>query len=113
MTGRRLRVAAAILILAGLGFFAFQLTPIYIRNQQLQRYVSDLTQAADAATLSDDILRDRVLQKAAELGLPVQASNVLIKRSNAGVRVEARYFVRVDLPLYTVDLHFYPGAGSR
>jgi hypothetical protein len=24
-----------------------------------------------------------------------------------------RYFVRVSLPGYTVDLHFYPGAGSR
>jgi len=24
-----------------------------------------------------------------------------------------RYSVRVNLPLYTVDLHFYPGAGSQ
>jgi hypothetical protein len=29
------------------------------------------------------------------------------------VHIEVRYAVRVDLPFYTVDLHFYPGAGSR
>jgi hypothetical protein len=29
------------------------------------------------------------------------------------VRIDVRYFVRVTLPGYTVDLHFYPGAGSR
>ena len=30
-----------------------------------------------------------------------------------GIRISVRYFVRVSMPGYTVDLHFYPGAGSR
>jgi hypothetical protein len=30
-----------------------------------------------------------------------------------GTRIDVRYNARVDLPLYTVDLHFYPGAGSK
>ena len=30
-----------------------------------------------------------------------------------GTRIDVRYVARVDLPLYTVDLHFYPGAGSK
>jgi hypothetical protein len=54
-----------------------------------------------------------VLEKAAFLGLPVKAENVLIKRSTDSIRIDVRYFVRVDFPIYTVDLHFYPGAGSR
>jgi hypothetical protein len=29
------------------------------------------------------------------------------------MRIDVRYQVRVDLPGYTVNLHFYPGAGSR
>ena len=40
-------------------------------------------------------------------------ARVGIKRSAKGVRIDVRYIVRVDFPLYTVDLHFYPGAGSR
>jgi hypothetical protein len=54
-----------------------------------------------------------VLAKAADLGLPVVADNVHIQRAPESVRIEVRYAVHVDLPLYTVDLHFYPGAGSR
>jgi hypothetical protein len=38
---------------------------------------------------------------------------VHIDRSADGLRIDVRYFVRVTLPFYTVDLHFYPGAGSR
>ena len=113
MTASRLRIAAAVLILAVLVVLAFHLVPIYIRNQRLQGYVADLTRNAEAATLPDDVLRNKVLERATDLDLPVTADNVQIKRQGTGVRVEVRYFVRVDLPLYTVDLHFYPGAGSR
>ena len=29
------------------------------------------------------------------------------------IRIDIRYFVTVDVPGYTVNLHFYPGAGSE
>jgi hypothetical protein len=54
-----------------------------------------------------------VLSKARELDLPVKEDNVHIIRSPEGLRIDVRYFVRVTVPGYTVDLHFYPGAGSR
>jgi hypothetical protein len=38
---------------------------------------------------------------------------VHIDRTPDELRIAVRYFVRVSLPGYTVDLHFYPGAGSR
>ena len=47
------------------------------------------------------------------LDLPVRADNVKIVHSKDGMRIDVRYFVRVNAPGYTVDLHFYPGAGSR
>jgi hypothetical protein len=51
-----------------------------------------------------------VLEKAASLGLPVKAGDVHIRREGEAMRIEVRYIVRVDFPLYTVDLHFYPGS---
>jgi hypothetical protein len=109
----RWRIAAAAVVIAGLGFFGARLTPLYLRNFELQRYVAGLSDSAGSQTQSNDVLRDRILEKAAALGLPVTADNVRIKRAGEGVRIDVRYVVRVDLPLYTVDLHFYPGAGSR
>src|SRR6266851_164515 len=109
----RLRIAAAALIVVVLVILGARLTPLYLDNMRLQSYVASLTQDEAALTRPDEVLRVAVLEKAAFLGLPVKADNVHIKRSADSMRIDVRYFVRVDFPLYTVDLHFYPGAGSR
>ena len=109
----RLRIAAAVLILIVLATLGARLLPVYFDNMRLQSYVEGITQDVENKTRTDDSLRVAVLNKAAFLGLPVKAENVHIKRSEDSTRIDVRYMVRVDFPLYTVDLHFYPGAGSR
>ena len=101
------------MILGGLVSFLALFAPIYFRNMELQTYVSGLTHSVENTQKSDDLLRTWVLDKAHQLDLPVAEDNVHILRSADGVHIDVRYFVRVDLPGYTVDLHFYPGAGSR
>ena len=105
-------VAAAAVLMALLAFAAM-FAPIYYRNLELQNFVSGVAQRVENQTNSDDVLRTWVLDKAHELDLPVKEDNVHVIRSKEGVRIDVRYFVRVDLPGYTVDLHFYPGAGSQ
>ena len=109
----RWRLGAGAAVLAALLFFAARLAPVYIRNYQLQLYVDEITQNAGNHARPDDLLRSWVLRRAHELDLPLRSDNIRVKRDAEGVRIDVRYIVRVDLPLYTVDLHFYPGAGSR
>ena len=109
----RWRIAAATAVLAALLAFTAMFAPIYYRNLELQNYVSDVALRVENRTNSDDVLRTRVLERARQLELPVKEDNVQVIRSRGGVRIDVRYFVRVSLPGYTVDLHFYPGAGSR
>jgi hypothetical protein len=109
----RWRIASAAVVLAALLAFAAMFAPIYYRNLELQNFVSGVAQRVENQTNSDDVLRGWVLDKAHEIDLPIKEDNVHIIRSRGGVRIDVRYFVRVTLPGYTVDLHFYPGAGSR
>jgi hypothetical protein len=112
----RWRIAAAIAVLAALVFFTAVFTPIYFHNLELQKFVSGIPARASSGASSDDFLRTWVVDKAQELGLPVKPGNIRILRSPDGAhleRIEVRYAVEVDLPGYTVNLHFYPGAGSR
>ncbi len=109
----RWRIAVAVIILAGLVYFLALFTPIYFRNMKLQNYVSALTRSGQASSQSDTALRATVADKARALNLPVAADNVHVDRTEEGVHIDVRYFVRVTMPGYTVDLHFYPGAGSR
>ena len=109
----RWRLAAGIVVLAAMASIGVRLVPIYLHNLALQQYVEEVTHGSVQSASTDEVLRTRVLEKAAELELPVKADNVQIQRSAENVRIDVRYAVRVDLPLYTVSLHFYPGAGSR
>ena len=109
----RWRIGAAIAVLFALLGFGVLFAPIYINNLRLQSFVAEITQSVGAARLSDDSIRTAVVDKANGLNLPVKADNVQIRHLPDGTRVDVRYFVRVSLPGYTVDLHFYPGAGSR
>jgi len=107
------RVAAAVAVLAALVFLIAVFSPIYVHNLELQNFVTEIAARPDAASKSDDLLRTLVLDKAHDLHLPVRNDNVKIEHAPEGMRIDVRYFVRVDLPGYTVDLHFYPGAGAR
>jgi hypothetical protein len=109
----RWRIAAAAFVLAALLGFGALFAPTYLGNLKLQSYVAEITRRVDSQNASDEALRQDVLKKARELDLPVKADNVQIMRSQGSLRIAVRYFVRVTLPGYTVDLHFYPGAGSR
>ena len=94
-----------------LGFLA----PAYFHNLDLQSYVTGLTHDSGGRASSDDDLRARIVEKAQALNLPVSAENVHIARATDGKleHIDVRYFVDVNLPGYTVKLHFYPGAASQ
>jgi hypothetical protein len=109
----RWRIAAAVAVLAALLGFGVMFAPIYAGNLKLQTYVAEITRQVDSRKQPDAVLRQNVLNRARQLDLPVKADNVQIIRSPEGLRIDVRYFVRVSFPGYTVDLHFYPGAGSR
>jgi hypothetical protein len=106
------RIAAGVLVLAALLLFGAALIPLYYHNYQLQGFVSEAAQRVENQTKSDQLLREWIVDKAASLDLPVKADDVQIKRSTERLRIDVRYAVRVDFPGYTVNLHFYPGAGE-
>lgn len=107
----RWRIVAALVVLGGLAFATVKFTPIYLRNRQLQSFVSEVAARPDTPAKPDEVLRAQLLAKAQALELPVKPGDVKILRSSDGLRIDVRYVVRVTVPGYTVDLHFDPGAG--
>ncbi len=108
---RYARLVSAAAVLAVLAYFGALMSPPYFRNLEFQRALERISAETDAASLPPEVVRTAVLDQAGRLGLPVRAPQVQVARSADRYAVEVRYFVRVDLPLYTVDLHFRPRAG--
>jgi hypothetical protein len=110
----RWRIIIAVLILGAVAAVVSLCAPYYFRNLDLQSFVADLTRNAEQRARPDAEIRGLILEKAGVLGLPVTGDNVRINRQADGpVKIDVRYVVPVELPGYTITLHFYPGAGSR
>ncbi len=102
------RVAGGVAVLLALIAVAVALAPPYLENMQFQRYLDRTIERSQ----NPGILVAEIVDHAGRLGLPVRAGDVHVTRSTNGLRVEIIYVVHVDLPLYTVDLHFHPAAGG-
>lgn len=113
MAASRWRMAAGAAVLAAMAYLGANMIPIYWRNLELQHFVEETARRPEMQSASEGTVRDAVIEKAQALRLPVRPDNIKVVRTQDGTRIDVRYVARVDLPLYTVDLHFYPGAGSK
>ena len=107
------RLALGGLVLLALLTLGGFLLPVYLHNLEFQRFVSALAEDPKTREADDSLIRSRLVDRADELKLPVHFENILIARTAEAVRITVRYVVHVNLIVYAVDLHFYPGAGSR
>jgi len=97
-------------VLAVLVLMGALLAPPYFENWRLQRYLNALSHDPASRQRSIDFLRALVVDKAAGMGLPVRIGDVQITPGPGAPKIEVLYVVHVDLPVYTVDLHFRPSA---
>ena len=112
MSSQTWRTAGGIAVLVLLGFMGIRLTPPYFANWKLQQYVNDLAADPSLASQPPETVRANIVSKAAALGLPVHNSDVRVTNPRNGLKIEVLYVVHVDLPGYSVDLHFRPAAGG-
>ena len=106
------RTAAGFAVLLLLGFMGVRLIPPYFENWKLQQYVNDLAADSTLSSQSPEIIRSNIVNKAAALSLPVHDADVRVTRPQNALKIEVLYVVHVDLPGYSVDLHFRPAAGG-
>jgi hypothetical protein len=109
---RVLRLIAGLAVLLILAAIAIILIPPYVENFKLQRFVNELIDDPATASLPPDAIRERVVNRAAALGLPVHSEDVQVKPVHNAIRIDVLYVVHVDVATYTVDLHFRPAAGG-
>jgi hypothetical protein len=104
---RAVRTVLGLILAAGLVCVAVRLAPPYFDNSRFQSYLED----AVARPVAPEILKTDIVNRAAQMGLPLHESDVrMTPTAGNGLKVDIVYVNRVDLKLYTVDLHFHPSA---
>ena len=98
------RLIAAILVLAAMAVVLLTLAPVYLEDYQLRQYIRTVVRAPNTP---DETLRAEVLARARQLDLPVQPGDVQISHPDGKLKLQLKYAVQMDFPLYQVDLHFH------
>ncbi len=93
-----------LLALAVMVWILLLTVPVKMHSVELYDFMKDEARSSPRATA--ELLRDRIVKRAEELGLPLDPKNVTVKRGEARVRIEARYTVPVEFPGYTYFWRF-------
>ena len=111
ITFKAVLVVALFVVLVYLGI---KLVPPLVNNYQFQDELTTLAGFITyAASRTEENVREEVLRKAKDLGLPIKPDQVRVVKSADSVYIDVRYNVMVETPAYTFNLKFNPRAGNK
>jgi hypothetical protein len=101
------KIGCVIWILAAVicGLAAFKMIPVKVQSAELYDFMVE--QAQFAGNLTADALKKNILNKAAELGLPLNEKGVQIYKDRDRVKMEVVYVVPIQFPGYTYNWQFH------
>lgn len=108
----RLRLLITLLITLVLIILAVRLVPVYVKKFEFNEAVREEAKFAAVRDVPPSEVRLRLFRKAQELGLPIQAQQILITPSGQGIHISVSYTVPVQLPGYTLNLNFQTSADT-
>ena len=88
------------------------LIPAYWANYQFEDAIKTEALMSTNSTKTEDAIRDTVFKRAKDLDIPLTKDDIKVQRvgsmGNGSVSIEAPYTVPVNLPGYSMELHFTP-----
>jgi hypothetical protein len=86
-------------------YLGYKVVPVMVNAYAFRDYIEQETRFAALAKKDEDVVK-RVLRKAQELELPIQAKNIKVNRSASHFDIAVRYTVPIVTPLYTYNWEF-------
>ncbi len=97
-----------LMIVVAVIYFGINVGEIYWRYYE---YQDDMKQEVRfAANSTNDKILSRLRARADSLGLPDDARNIALRRTQKMISIEAEYYERIELPGYARDVLFHPHA---
>jgi hypothetical protein len=108
----RIKTLLGIVVLAVVVYALWTTIPIYLAKFQFEDELASI--AKFSADHNEDQLRDEVMKKAKEIGVPLQPENIHIIKDSGHVVINTSYTVVVKLPNgKEVDFSFAPSSVKK
>jgi len=109
--GAKFNMLLTLVILGSIAYVGFKVVPVYVDDYQFQDSIQQESRFAFSGypKKSPDDIRNDVLKKARELGLPLKNEDIQVSVSNSNVDISADFTVTFDLSVYqwTHDFHHH------
>lgn len=94
-------------VLAAGGLIAWKAVPVKVKSAELHDHMADMAIFATRER-SSEVIKRNVLAKAKNLGLPLEAKDLVVTRDDARIRLVADYTVVLEFPFgITYDWEFH------
>ena len=101
----------SLLILVGLIYLGFKYIPVMVSTYSFRDFMEEEARYA-AVRKGDEDIRNRLYDKARELTLPVEKSNIRVQRSRNQVTISVKYMVPIETPVFTHRWQFTEKASA-
>lgn len=101
----------SLLILVGLIYLGFKYIPVMVSTYSFRDFMEEEARFA-AVRKGDEDIRNRLYDKARELTLPVEKSNIRVQRSRSQVTISVKYMVPIETPVFTHRWQFTEKASA-
>ena len=95
------------LVIAIVAFAASQYVPAYFAAFQFNDFVRQEVKYAATSRKTADALRNDIVEKAIELGIPLTKKEVRITKRGASSTVDIDYRWQIDMKVYQQELTFH------
>src|SRR5262245_57843984 len=107
---RSIKILLVLGLVAAIFIVAFNLIPVYLDYYRLQDGFESTTRLNMYSLKSEDDIRQSVVADVKNIGLPIAAEDIQVRRNGQEVMIWTSYRVHVDLPIHPFDLDFHPAA---
>ena len=102
----RLGFFVSVVAVACLGFVGFKVIPVRIQAYQFRDTLREEARFASVNRQTDGEIKERIMEEAQALNIPLEADNLKIERSRKEVVISAHYIQPIDLKLTTYTYRF-------
>lgn len=107
----RMGAVISLLILVCLIYLGFKYIPVMVNTYSFRDYMEEEARYA-AIRKGDEEIRNRLYERARELALPVEKSNIQVQRSRNEVTISVKYMVPIETPVFTHRWEFSERASA-
>jgi hypothetical protein len=109
----QLKSIFGLLVVIAVVVLIWKLAPAYYAKYQFEDYIEQQAKVESYTQHTEEMIAETLSRRAQELGIPLNPSDIKVKRNGSELTVEADYTVTIDVPIRPFEMSFHVATQNR